>query len=142
MTPEILVGVVVVLGLVGWALRPLATHRQARQALHTSRRAQELENLLFEREVALTAIRDLQMDYAMGKLSDSDYAELDVKYRAAAVDLIRTLDEHGVEDNLSTEEELDAWIEQAVQAESQRLRARQQQPPVVAPETGPQSTVP
>jgi hypothetical protein len=142
MTPEIVAGTIVVLVLVGWALRPLIKHRQARQRLHTSRSAQALENLLFEREVALTAIRDLQMDYAMGKLSEADFAELDARYRATAVHVIRSLDEHGVEDDLSTEEELDTWIEQAVRAESQRLRAQKQQPPVAAPETGTQGTMP
>jgi hypothetical protein len=142
MTPEILIGTIVVLVLVGWALRPLVTHRQARQRLHTSRSAQALENLLFEREAALTAIRDLQMDYAMGKLSEADFAELDGRYRATAVDLIRTLDEYGLEDDLSTEEDLDTWIEQAVRAESQRLRAQKQQPQVAPSETGPQGTMP
>jgi hypothetical protein len=41
---------------------------------------------------ALIALKDLELDYATGKLSDADYQELKTRYTVAAVVLLRETD--------------------------------------------------
>lgn len=117
MSLGLLVGFLIIFALFSWVLRPLFAVRQSRQRSDMERAERGLEDLLFEREAALAAIRDLQLDHAMGKLSDADYTELDTRYRAQAIDLMQqldTLDLAPVTHDADTA--LDAWIERAVAA--------------------------
>jgi hypothetical protein len=125
-TFAIISGLCLVLGLVLFTLRPLLEARQTRRVMLTAAPDQELENLLFEREATLTAIRDLQFDRAMGKLSEADFAELDARYRARAVAILQRLDALGApsaDAEEASEAALDAWIEQAVAAARQTSAA-------------------
>lgn len=120
MNISIFIGVFILLLLIGWVLWPLIVARQERLQLESSEANQQLENLLFEREAALLAIRDLQFDHQMGKLSDEDFTQLDARYRTHALQILRQLDELGVVPNENeaeapVEDTLDAWIERAVQ---------------------------
>ena len=127
MNISIFIGVLILLLLIGWILWPLLVARQERLQLESSEASQQLENLLFEREAALLAIRDLQFDHQMGKLSDEDFAQLDTRYRAQAIQILRQLDELGVVPNEAeapVEDSLDTWIERAVQ----ELRTGKSQP--------------
>src|SRR5512142_3137913 len=51
-----------------------------------------LENLLSAREATYSAIKDLETDHAMGKLSDTDYANLRGKYESKALTILQQLD--------------------------------------------------
>lgn len=51
-----------------------------------------LENLLSAREATYSAIKDLETDHAMGKLSDVDYTNLRGKYEAKALSILQQLD--------------------------------------------------
>ncbi len=118
MNVGIFVGVLVLLLLMGWVLWPLLVARQERLQLESADANQELENLLFEREAALLAIRDLKFDHQMGKLSDEDFTQLDARYRANAIQILRQLDELGIVlngEDAPVEDSLDTWIERAVQ---------------------------
>ena len=118
MNISIFIGVLILLLVIGWVLWPLLVARQERLQLESSEVNQQLENLLFEREAALLAIRDLQFDRQMGKLSDEDFTQLDTRYRAHAIQILRQLDELGVVPNEAeapAEDSLDAWIERAVE---------------------------
>lgn len=117
MNIAIFIGLVIVLAAIGYALLPLFEAREGRRALTTDQPDLRLENLLFERESVLGAIRDLQFDHAMDKLSEEDFTELDSRYRARAIEIMRQLDSLGI---ASPEEEdsdsaLDHWIERAVE---------------------------
>ncbi len=70
-----------------------------------------LEELLFDREVTYAAIKDLEFDHTMGKLSQEDYQRLDHQYRARAVNILKDLE---AVEHIPTDEELDQWIEAAV----------------------------
>jgi membrane protease subunit (stomatin/prohibitin family) len=48
-----------------------------------------------EKTLALRAIKELEFDRAMGKLSDSDWQEMSARLRARAARLIRQLDAGG-----------------------------------------------
>ena len=51
-----------------------------------------LENLLSAREATYSAIKDLETDHAMGKLSDTDYGTLRAKYEGKALAILQQLD--------------------------------------------------
>jgi hypothetical protein len=51
-----------------------------------------LENLVTQRDATYSAIKDLENDHAMGKLSDGDYRSLRAKYETKAVAILQELD--------------------------------------------------
>ena len=53
---------------------------------------QERAALLDEKNAVLRAIKDLEFERAVGKLSDEDFARLDAKYRSRAKHLLAALD--------------------------------------------------
>lgn len=50
------------------------------------------ENLVTQRDATYSAIKDLENDHAMSKLSDADYRSLRAKYETKAVMLLQELD--------------------------------------------------
>jgi hypothetical protein len=115
MSTGIIIGLLILLGVLAWVLRPLFVAQQVRQQLESHESHHKLENLLFEREASLLAIRDLKFDHEMGKLSDEDFALLDARYRTHAIQILRQLDELGVAPaDEPVEDSLDQWIERAV----------------------------
>lgn len=116
-----LLALCVVAVVVALVVRPLVEARSERQTLLDDG-GEELENLLFERESLLAALRDIRFDHEMDKLSEDDFSTLDARYRARAVDVLKQLDAMGAgtEDGIDDEDALDAWIE----AEVQSRRAR------------------
>jgi hypothetical protein len=51
-----------------------------------------LETLVVQRDATYAAIKDLEFDHAMDKLSDTDYKSLRAKYEAKAVTILQELD--------------------------------------------------
>ena len=51
-----------------------------------------LETLVVQRDATYSAIKDLEFDHAMSKLSDVDYKSLRAKYEAKAVAILQELD--------------------------------------------------
>ncbi|OGO42354.1 MAG: hypothetical protein A2Z04_05195 [Chloroflexi bacterium RBG_16_57_9] len=84
-----------------------------------------VEDLLFEHEANLKTLRDLDFDFQMGKLSETDYRELRARYAAQGVAVLQQLDEVAV-DGVQTEAEIEDEIEQEIS----RLRSVQ---PAVQP---------
>src|SRR4029077_4800396 len=70
-------------------VRPLVTAQDDRTSMvgHRTRAALEREKAL-----TLRAIKELEFDRAMGKLSDSDWHEMSGRLRARATRLMRQLD--------------------------------------------------
>jgi hypothetical protein len=68
-----------------------------RRAAPTEREeSREVEGLEAARDAKYREIRDAEMDYRTGKLSEADYRELDRGLRAEAIEILRRLDEaHG-----------------------------------------------
>jgi hypothetical protein len=73
-------------------VRPLVVPHDDRTAMfgHRTRAALEREKML-----TLRAIKELEFDRAMGKLSEGDWAEMSTRLRARAARLIRQLDAGG-----------------------------------------------
>jgi hypothetical protein len=138
-----IIGLLIVLAVFAWALRPLFAQRRSRPRREAERGERTLEDLLFEREAALVAIRDLQLDHSMGKMGDEDFADLNGDLRAQAIALMQELDALGVsggmEDAAEADVALDAWIERAV-AEARNARGRAA--PSLSPDSYASSEVP
>ncbi len=128
MTLGIVVGLLIVLLVAAWALRPLVAARRLRLAPAAAEESLAFENLLFQRESLLEALRDLQMDQAMGKLSAEDFATLDASYRAQAIAVLQQLDTLGAGEAEEATDALDLWIEQAVAAARGEVRVLADRP--------------
>lgn len=55
-------------------------------------RQQELRELQTLRDVAYETLRDIELDYHAGKISEADYGELNDRYKAEALSLLRRID--------------------------------------------------
>jgi hypothetical protein len=93
-----LAGAVVAMGWVVWlafraaqALVKEAPKAEA-GAVVTGKRRKELER---EKQALLKALKELDFDHQMGKVSDKDFAEISSTYRARAIRVMRQLDDAG-----------------------------------------------
>jgi hypothetical protein len=82
--------ILAVLALVAWLVtgplrRPAAEEDERRRA--------ELADLEAAREAKYREIRDAELDYKTGKLSDEDFRALDTTLRGEAIEILRRLDE-------------------------------------------------
>ena len=84
----------IVLPLAAWLVAaPLVSGRA--DAVATAEEA-ELAELEAARDAKYAEIRDAELDYRTGKLSEADWRELDRRLRAEAVQVLHQLDElHG-----------------------------------------------
>lgn len=52
------------------------------------------ERLLNEKDEIISSLKDIEMDYRMGKLSLQDYTQLRVDFERRAADVLKRLDEN------------------------------------------------
>jgi hypothetical protein len=88
-----------------WSLRSLwrvveALSRPAIETLivdgtESGAEASTLAELREDKRRLLRAIKELEFDHAMGKLSDEDFREIGDRYRLRAIEVLRLLDESG-----------------------------------------------
>jgi uncharacterized membrane protein len=84
--------VIVLLGVVVWVVSgPLRSGAAAADEIEGARR----DDLEAAKEAKYREIRDAELDYRTGKLSEADWRTLDRELRAEAMDLLRRLDELG-----------------------------------------------
>ena len=76
------------LSLAFWILHPLLREEEylARGTL-----AAELKDLLLLRDVAYDTLRDLEFDFRMGKMAESDYLDLKIRYQSEAAEILRQI---------------------------------------------------
>jgi DnaJ-domain-containing protein 1 len=86
-------GVLVAAVLAGWVIaRPLrGAHAEAEDAALAAR----LEDLEAAKEARYREIREAEMDFRTGKLSEADYKAIDRQLRQEAVEILRQLDALG-----------------------------------------------
>jgi hypothetical protein len=83
--------VIVLLGVVVWLVSgPLRTAPAVEEA-----EAARREDLEAAKEAKYREIRDAELDYRTGKLSEEDWRSLDRELRAEAMELLRRLDDLG-----------------------------------------------
>ena len=84
--------VIVLLGVVVWLVSgPLRTGAAAADEATGARR----DDLEAAKEAKYREIRDAELDYRTGKLSEEDWRALDRELRGEAMDLLRRLDDLG-----------------------------------------------
>ena len=84
--------VIVLLGVVVWLVSgPLRTGAAVAEDAEAARR----DDLEAAKEAKYREIRDAELDFRTGKLSEEDWRALDRELRAEAMDLLRRLDELG-----------------------------------------------
>jgi hypothetical protein len=84
--------VIVLLGVVVWLVSgPLRTGAAVAEDAEATRR----DDLEAAKEAKYREIRDAELDFRTGKLSEEDWRALDRELRAEAMDLLRRLDELG-----------------------------------------------
>ena len=92
-----LVAFLVVLALLGAAVwfisAPLRAEPEEEAGKTDLARAAEVERLEAARDAKYREIRDAEMDFRTGKLSEADHRGLDAELRAEAVEILRELDE-------------------------------------------------
>jgi hypothetical protein len=83
--------VIVLLGVVVWLVSgPLRTAPAVEEG-----EAARREDLEAAKEAKYREIRDAELDYRTGKLSEEDWRALDRELRSEAMDLLRRMDELG-----------------------------------------------
>jgi hypothetical protein len=87
---ELLAVVVVVLAVAAFVVAPLRGDRTVRAE---RREQEELAELTAAKEAKYHEIRDAELDYRTGKLSEEDWRALDRGLRAEAIVILRRLDE-------------------------------------------------
>jgi hypothetical protein len=83
--------VIVLLGVVVWLVSGPLRSAPAVEEAEASRR----EDLEAAKEAKYREIRDAELDYRTGKLSEEDWRALDRDLRGEAMELLRRLDELG-----------------------------------------------
>ncbi|MCI0481203.1 MAG: zinc ribbon domain-containing protein [Candidatus Dadabacteria bacterium] len=81
-------------------------------------RAETAKELGSRKDSLLTAIKDIEFDYGLGKLSREDFEELHGKYRAEAAGLLKEMDSMG---SGTPADGLDDDIEKEIRAERSKL---------------------
>jgi hypothetical protein len=107
----VMVMVIASTAAVAW---PLFNYRRKRTPVVD----QEVSELLARKDAALLAISELESDFEMGNLSESDYRELRTKYDEQAMALLKAVDKIRGERAFETASRLDEQIE----AQVSRLR--------------------
>jgi hypothetical protein len=83
--------VIVLLGVVVWLVSAPLRRAPVVEEAEAARR----EDLEAAKEAKYREIRDAELDYRTGKLSEADWRALDRELRGEAMDLLRRLDELG-----------------------------------------------
>ena len=86
---ELILAVVIVLGVLAFIAYPLF-NPSPEEGTETP---VALDGLLSQRDAAYDAIRDLDFDFQMGKLSESDYATMRERYKGRAAVALEQIDE-------------------------------------------------
>jgi hypothetical protein len=90
----------------------------------------ELDRLLSRKAVVYSNLKDLEFDYKMGRLGESDFHGLEAGFKAEAAEILRKLDQLGIE------KDLDEGIEQAIAARKAKLASGRKQGARVCPACG------
>ncbi len=122
---EIILIALLVVGVIAFIAYPLFSPPREKIAAMPN----ALETLIAQRDATYAAIRDLDFDFQLGKLSAGDYATLREKYKARAALMLQQIDALGG-GNGAAEAQIEAQVAQlrrakadAIEDEVARVRA-------------------
>jgi hypothetical protein len=87
------VAALVILAVIGAVVIVLSAPLRARDADLRDENADRLEELEARKQAKYGEIRDAEMDFKTGKLSEDDHRALDRQLRAEAMEILRAIDE-------------------------------------------------
>ena len=120
----VVVAALISVGAVLWSLWPLLQPGPAHIVLEDDR----LTELLGRKNAALGAIKDLEFDYRVGKMSEEDFARVNDRLRRQAIGLMEQVDQLAP---------ASAALDSQLEAEIAKLRKTQpQRAPVATPAVG------
>jgi hypothetical protein len=118
---EIILIAVLVIGVIAFIAYPLFNTPRT----EISDAPNALESLVAQRDSTYDAIRDLDFDFQMGKLSQADYAALRDKSKMRAAQILKQLDELGENGNgTDTEAQIEAQVAQLRHAKADDIEAQ------------------
>lgn len=118
---ELILIAVLVIGVIAFIAYPLFNPPRA----EISDAPNALETLVAQRDSTYDAIRDLDFDYQMGKLSQADYTLLREKSKARAAQILKQIDElSGNGSNAAAEAQIEAQVAQLRQAKADDVQAQ------------------
>jgi len=91
MEMEFLLSPIILITLVLFVAWPLLTNKKEAATVRRS----EVELALEEKEIVIATLKDIEMDYRMGKLSDEDYQHLKDDFESRAVKSLQRLETLG-----------------------------------------------
>jgi hypothetical protein len=92
---------------------------EARSRPATSSAEDRLEELTSQRDAAFAALRDLNFDHQVGKITDEDFVVFEANLKQVAANALRALDEWEEQ----ADDQLDLAVEEAVRARRSALNA-------------------
>ena len=81
----------------------------------------EYVRLTREKDQVLNEIKDIDLDFGLGKLDESDYQELRNRYRARAAGLIKKIDLYNEDLSMDINSEINREIEKEIQTKRKKL---------------------
>lgn len=66
--------------------------KEEKEAAERQRASTEKERLMEQKEDVIANLKDIEMDYRMGKLSDEDYRELKLDFERRAVEAFQEIE--------------------------------------------------
>ena len=107
-----IVGLAIAIVAFAFVAKPLFTH----EGVRVTQEDRRISQLQANRERLLRSLQELEMDFAMGKITQDDYQEQRAQYVAEGASTLREIDEiTGSSEELSRARDLDAEIEAAVE---------------------------
>jgi hypothetical protein len=128
---EIFLIVIIIVAVIAFIAYPLFITRRESLAAPVN----PLEDLAAQRDSTYDAIRDLDFDYQLGKLSQTDYATLRDKYKMRAMQLLQQMDAMHGNDGADVDAEIESQVaqmrrakEDTIESEVARLRRSKNDP--------------
>lgn len=110
-----------------WILRPLLGRQEGFQLDAASTTQQTLEELVHRRDATYAAIKDLELDLAVDKVSEADYQQLRARLTAQAAEILKQIDRYSQVVDDSLESEIDHLLNQFQTTETTKDKRLQKQ---------------
>ena len=111
---EIILIALLLIGILAFVAYPLFNTSRGKIAGETN----ALDTLVAQRDSTYDAIRDLDFDFQLGKLSQDDYAALRDKYKARAAQVLQQIDALGNGNGADADSQIEAQVAQLRRAKT------------------------
>lgn len=100
---------IILIVVVSWVSLPLLRSERREVFSFRKRRKHDEQTLQEKKEDVYAAMKEMEFDFEMGKISEEDYQELRSQYKVKALEILKELD------HIEKDDDLDAAIEREIQ---------------------------